>query len=85
MRIDGAGEIHHVARVAVGNGRQHEDFVGKLLARAARNAVGTDQIDVERQVRTVLLDGSARNDADLVQRNRVVDFGPGQFFRNGIR
>ena len=43
-------------------------------------AVRADQIDVERQVRPVLLDGSARHDANLAQLDGVVDLRPGQFF-----
>ena len=39
-----------------------------------------DQIDVERQMRAVLLDGAAGHDADLAQLDGVVDLGPGQFF-----
>ena len=53
---------------------------GIVSAGAAGDAAGTDQIDVERQVRAVLLDGAARHDADLAQIDGVVDLGPGQFF-----
>ena len=41
---------------------------------------GADQIDVQRQVRAVLLDGPAGHDADFAQLDGVVDFRPGQFF-----
>ena len=40
---------------------------------------GADEVDVERQVRPVLLDRAAGDDADLAQLDGVVDLGPGQF------
>ena len=44
------------------------------------DAAGTDQIDIQRQMRPMLLDRAARHDADLAQIDGVVDLGPGQFF-----
>src|SRR5687768_10660624 len=78
--IDRAGEVHHVPRVAVGHDRQHEHLVGDFLAGAASDASGADQVDIQRQVRTVLLDGPAGDDAHLAQINRIVDLRPGELF-----
>ena len=77
--VDRAGEVHHVAGVAVGDDRQHEHLVGDLPAGPVGDAARADEIDVERQVRPVLLDGAAGHDADLAQLDGVVDLGPGQF------
>ena len=76
--VDGAGEVHDVAGVAVGDDRQHEHLLGDLTAGAAGDLRGTDEVHVERQVRPVLLDGAARQDADFAQLDGIVDLGPGQ-------
>ena len=78
--VDRAGKIHDVPGVAVGESGQHEHLVGDILAGTARDAARADEIDVERQMRPVLLDGAAGQDADLAQIDGVVDLGPGQFF-----
>ena len=78
--VDRAGKVHHVAGVAVGDDRQHAASCrGSSGRRRGRSRSGQIEIDVERQVRPVLLDGAARQDADLAQLDRVVDLGPGQF------
>ena len=73
------GKVHHVAGVAVAMGGQQQHLVGDDPAGPAAISVGTDHVDVERQVRPVLLDRAARQDADLAQLDRVVDLGPGEF------
>jgi hypothetical protein len=78
--VDRARKIHDVARVAVGDDRQHEQLVRDQLAGAGRDAARADEIDVQGQMRAVLLDGAARQQADLAHFDRVVDLGPGQFF-----
>ena len=78
MVVDRAREVHHVARVAVGDGGKDEQLVGDLAAGAERDLGRTEDVDVERQVRSVLLDGAARDDADLAELDRVVDLRPGQ-------
>ena len=78
--VDGAGKIHHMARVPVRNGGQHEHFVGNLPAGAARDLGRADDIHIERQMGAVLFDRAARHNADFAQIDGVIDFGPGKFF-----
>jgi hypothetical protein len=44
------------------------------------NAVGTNEIDIQRQVRAMLLDCAAGQDTDFAEIDGVVDLRPGQFF-----
>ncbi len=78
--VDGAGKVHHMPRVAVADGGQHQNLFGHFPARAAGDFGGTDKIDIQRQVRSMLLDGAAGHNAHFAQLDGVVDFGPGQFF-----
>jgi len=50
--VDGAGEIHDVAGVAVGHDRQHQKLVG-IASRRRGRCRPDDEVDVERQVRAV--------------------------------
>ena len=78
--VDGAGKIHHVARVPVTNRGQHENLVGYLPAGAARNLGRADDIHIERQMWAMLFDRTTRHDADFAQIDGVVDLRPGEFF-----
>src|SRR5262245_48509123 len=78
--VDGAGKIHDVPGVAIRDDRQHEQLVDHRYAGPLRDAAGADEIDVERQMRPMLLDGAARDDADFAHVDGVIDFGPGEFF-----
>ena len=66
--------------VAVGDHGEDEDFFRDLPAGAVGDSGRTHQIDIERQVRPVLLDRPARDDANFFELDRVVDLGPGQLF-----
>ena len=76
--VDRPGKVHHVARVAVGDRREHEHLAGDLATGAERDLGRAEDVDVERQVRPVLLDGAARDDADLPELDRVLDLRPRQ-------
>src|SRR5215471_8478966 len=73
MAVDGAREIHDVAAIAVPVGRQHQHFVGNLLADSKGDALRTDDVHVQGQVRSMLLHGTAGQNADFTKVNRVVD------------
>ena len=66
--------------VAIGDRGQDQQLVGVGLADATSDTAGTDQVDVQWQVVTVLFDRSTGNHADLVGPDRLVDLRPGQFF-----
>ena len=66
--------------VPVGESWQHEYLVGHRLTAASGHSTRTNQIDIQRQVVAVLFDRTARQNADLVVRDRVVDLWPGQLF-----
>jgi hypothetical protein len=68
-----------VPRVPVGQRGENQDLLRNLLSRSRRHAAGTDEIDVQRQMRPVLLDGAAGDDAHLVEGDGLVDLGPSQF------
>ena len=76
--VDRAGEVHDVAGVAVGRPSAARALLRDCAAGAERDPGRADDVDVERQVRPVLLDGAARDDADLAQLDGVVDLRPGQ-------
>ena len=76
--VDRPRKVHHVARVAVGDRREHEHLVGDLATGAERDLRRAEDVDVEGQVRPVLLDGAARDDADLPELDRVLDLRPRQ-------
>src|SRR5205814_6112193 len=78
--VDGPREIHDVARVAISNHGQYKQLIGDKPAGAVGDATGTDEIDVQRQMRPMLLDGAAGHQADLAQLDGVVDLGPSEFF-----
>jgi hypothetical protein len=78
--VDGAGEVHDVSGVAVGHDRKHEQLIGDELAGPGGDADGADEVDVERQVVAVLLDGPTGDDANFAEVDGVVDLGPGEFF-----
>src|SRR5262245_50426765 len=77
--VDRPWKIHHVPRVAIGHNRRHEQLVGNRHSRALGDPAGADQIDIQRQVMTMLLDRPARHNAHLSQLDRIVDLRPGQF------
>ncbi len=78
--VDRAGKIHDMSGVAVRHDRQHFHLVGNLFARSSGNAARADKVHVERQVRAVLFDGAAGDDANLSGVDSVFDFGPSQLF-----
>src|SRR5262249_55559441 len=78
--VDGAGEVHHVAGVAVAHGRQDQQFIWDVPAGAAGDLGGADDVHVERQGRGGVLDRPAPGGADLAAVDGVVDVGPGEFF-----
>lgn len=76
--VDRTGEVHDVPGVAVGDDGEHEQLIGDFFAGTVRDSDGADEVDIQRQVRPVLLDGPARHDADLLQVDGVVDLRPGE-------
>src|SRR5438093_2737118 len=78
--VYGAGKIHHVARVAVANGGKHQHLVRNQSAGATRNLGRADDIDIERQMGTMLFDRATRQDADFAQIHGVIDLRPGKLF-----
>ena len=66
--------------ITVGDHRQHEDFLRYLPARSIGDPDRAHQIDIEWQVRAMLLDGPAGNDANFLEFDRIIDLRPGQFF-----
>src|SRR5262249_36629056 len=79
MGVDGSGKVHDMAGVAVAVGGKQKHLFGDDRARAACNSGWADDVNVERQVRPVLLDRAAGEHADLAEFDRVVDLGPGEF------
>ena len=77
VSVDGAGEVHDMAGVAVPHGRQDEHLVGNLAAGPVGDAQRADDVDIERQVRSMLLHGAAGHDAHLAHLDGVVDLRPG--------
>src|SRR5207253_4169711 len=75
-----AREIHHVASVAVANGGKHQHLVGNQSAGAERNLGWADDIDIERQMGTMLFDRATRHDADVAEIHGVIDLRPGELF-----
>jgi hypothetical protein len=65
--------------IPVGNRRQHKHPVSERFADSARDAAGSDEVDIERQMIPVLLDSSTGQDASLIPFDSLDDFGPGQF------
>src|SRR5437667_8650793 len=57
---------------------QDQDLVRDQLRRGEGDAGGADAVDVEGQVRPVLLDGADRHDRDLPGLHRVIDLRPGE-------
>ena len=80
VAVHGAGEVHDMAAVAVPVGRQDQHLARDLLADAVGDALWANNIDIQRQVRPVLLDRADGQDADLAQLDGVVDLGPGELF-----
>jgi hypothetical protein len=80
MRIDGSREVHHMPRVTITVSGKQKHLFGYDPAGASGDLGGADHIDVEWQMRAVLLDGATRENADLAQFDGVVDLGPGEFF-----
>ena len=78
--VDCAWKIHHMTGVSITDRRKHQDLVRNLSTGAIRDSGWANHIDIERQVMTVLLDCAAGDDADLAEVNRVIDFGPNEFF-----
>ena len=79
-RVDRARKIHHVGGVPITDRRQDQQLIRNEPARAVGHPSRADGIDVERQVRAVLLHRPTRDQANLFQINGVVDLGPGQLF-----
>jgi hypothetical protein len=79
VRVNRAGKVHHVSGVAVRDSWQHEHLVGVGCSDSVGNRSGTHQVNVQRQVVTVLLDRPARNDANLILLNGIVNFRPREF------
>ena len=69
-----------MAGVAISDVRQNFYLVRNFPAGAVGNSSRADEIDVQRQVRTVLLNRAAGDDADLLLIDSVLNFRPGQFF-----
>jgi hypothetical protein len=80
MVVDRSREVHDMARIAVANRGQHQQFPGNQPSGAVRDSRGADDIDIQRQMRPVLLDRAAGHEADLVQVDGVVVLGSGEFF-----
>jgi len=80
VAVDRAWKIHHVPGVSIGHDWQHQHLIGNLLARAACNSERTDEVDVQRQVRPMLLDRTAGNETNLPDVDGIINLGPSQFF-----
>src|SRR5262249_22095556 len=78
VAVDGAGEVHDVAAVAVPVRWQDEHLVGGLAAGAVGDPLRADAVHVERQVRPLAPRRARRHDAYLAQLHGVVDLRPGQ-------
>ncbi len=63
--VYGAWKIHHVPCVSIIHWRQHECIAGFDLAGPEGDTRGAQDVKIERQLRTVLLDGPAGKDAYL--------------------
>src|SRR5260370_27830330 len=74
--VDRAGKIHDMPGVPVTYGGQNEYLIRDMSARAASNLGGTDDIDIEGQMRAVLLHRSAPDDAHFAHFDGIVDFRP---------
>ena len=77
--VDRARKVHHVAGVTVGHDRQHQYLFGCPFPCSGCDSAGTDQVDIQRQMRTVLLNGSTGQDADFTEVDGVIDLRPGEF------
>jgi hypothetical protein len=78
LNVDGAGEVDVVHVQAVGNRRQHQDPVGSAPAHLETNGLAQEQIDIQRQVPTVLFRRAGGQDDQLLGGDGVVHFGPGE-------
>ena len=83
--VNRSRKIHHMSGVAIRNVRQDKDLVGKLPSGPMCDSARTDQINIQRQVVTVLLNGTTRKDANLPKIDRIVYLGPGQFLITILR
>src|SRR4030095_3355693 len=57
---------------------QNEQLLGDEPPGAVGDARWANDVDIERQMRTMLFPRSERHDADLSHFDGVVNFGPGQ-------
>ena len=79
------GKVHDVAGVSIAVSRQQQHLFGDDPARSSGDLGRADHVDIERQVRAVLLDGATRQNTHLAEIDRVVDLGPGELFITKFR
>ena len=77
--VDGAGKIHDMAGVAIGNDREDKHLGGDFPAGAVGDSHRANEVDIQGQVVPMLLDRAAGHDADFGKIDGVFDLGPGQF------
>ena len=87
IRVDRSRKIHHVPGVTVRDMGKDQYLVGEFPSGSICDPARADQIHVQRQVVSMLLDRTTRKNANLAKIDGVIDFRPGQFlvsiFRSG--
>ena len=78
--VNGAGKVHDVGGVAVDKRRHDQHVVGDAFGRLFGHAARADDIDIHRQVGSVLFGRTDGHDDDFFGRDGLVDIGPSQFF-----
>ena len=77
--VGGAGKVHHVGGVAVHERRHDQHLIGYPPRGRRGDAARADHVDVERQMRAVLLGRPDRADHHPLLLHRFIDFRPGEF------
>src|SRR5262249_51421127 len=74
MIVNRSWKIHDVARVAITNGGQHEQFVRYQASSAQGDSRGANDVDIQWQMSAVLFHGATGDEANLPQLDGVIDF-----------
>ena len=77
LDVDGAREIHVMRFVAERNDRHQENVAFRLLRRGFADAPDQKVVDIQGQMRAMVLDGSDRQHHDGLALRHLAQFRPG--------